>query len=353
MKLKVFNKLYRRMIFLVFFVFAMLVLLFLFLLFLIFRTSIFDISTISENTSLIVICSVISLLMVSQGMAFFWSRRITKPITTISAAVDEIAQGNFDVHIDDSKFKDEVKVLAENINKMTEELKSIEVMRSDFVSNVSHEFRAPLSTIQGYVTLLSDPKISEQQRNEYFSLLAESTGQLSGLVDNVLKLSRLETQNIKSKPVKFSLDEQLRRVVLMFEQQWSKKSLYLDLDLPQCEIVGNKELFNQMWINLVGNAVKYTDCGGKIGIRLDASLNDYITVEIYDDGIGMTEEVQKHIFEKFYQGDTSRKSQGNGLGLALVKTAADITGSTIEVKSQPQKGSTFTVKIPKYKHGLQ
>ena len=347
MKLKVFNKLYRRMIFLVFFVFAMLVLLFLFLLFLIFRTSIFDISTISENTSLIVICSVISLLMVSQGMAFFWSRRITKPITTISAAVDEIAQGNFDVHIDDSKFKDEVKVLAENINKMTEELKSIEVMRSDFVSNVSHEFRAPLSTIQGYVTLLSDPKISEQQRNEYFSLLAESTGQLSGLVDNVLKLSRLETQNIKSKPVKFSLDEQLRRVVLMFEQQWSKKSLYLDLDLPQCEIVGNKELFIQMWINLVGNAVKYTDCGGKIGIRLDASLNDYITVEIYDDGIGMTEEVQKHIFEKFYQGDTSRKSQGNGLGLALVKTAADITGSTIEVKSQPQKGSTFTVKIPK------
>ena len=133
----------------------------------------------------------------------------------------------------------------------------------------------------------------------------------------------------------------------MFEQQWSKKNLYLDLDLPQCEIVGNKELFNQMWINLVGNAVKYTDCGGKIGIRLDASLNDYITVEIYDDGIGMTEEVQKHIFDKFYQGDTSRKSQGNGLGLALVKTAADITGSTIEVKSQPQKGSTFTVKIPK------
>lgn len=347
MKLKVFNKLYRRMIFLVFFVFAMLVLLFLFLLFLIFRTSIFDISTISENTSLIVICSVISLLMVSQGMAFFWSRRITKPIITISAAVDEIAQGNFDVHIDDSKFKYEVKVLAENINKMTEELKSIEVMRSDFVSNVSHEFRAPLSTIQGYVTLLSDPKISEQQRNEYFSLLAESTGQLSGLVDNVLKLSRLETQNIKSKPVKFSLDEQLRRVVLMFEQQWSKKNLYLDLDLPECEIVGNKELFNQMWINLVGNAVKYTDCGGKIGIRLDASLKDYITVEIYDDGIGMTEEVQKHIFEKFYQGDTSRKSQGNGLGLALVKTAADITGSTIDVKSEPQKGSTFTVKIPK------
>lgn len=348
MRLKVFNRLYRRMLFLVCFVFGLLVALLLFLLFLLFRTSLFDITTISENASLIVICAVISILLVTQSMAIFWSKRITKPISTISRAVDEIAEGNFEVSIDDSKFKDEIKALAGNINKMAEELRSIEVMRSDFVSNVSHEFRAPLAAIQGYVALLGDDSITESQRKEYYTLLAESTRQLSGLVDSILKLSRLETQNIISKPVKFSLDEQLRRAVIMFENEWSAKEIDLELDLPGCECTGNEELLNQIWVNLIGNAVKFTDKGGKIGVKIEDTGKYYIVVKISDNGIGMSEEVKKHIFEKFYQGDSSRRRQGNGLGLALVKSVAVHTNCRISVESEVGKGTTFTVKVPKY-----
>lgn len=345
MKLKDFNKIYKRMLGLVSGAFVLLLLLFLFLLFLLFRESVFDVKIISENTALIVISCVISVLLISQLAAVIWSKRITKPIAKISYAADRVAKGRFDSKIDTSGFMNELKNLGDNINKMTEELNSIEVMRSDFVSNVSHEFRAPLSTIQGYVTLLSNPSLSDEKKEEYFSLLQDSTRQLSGLVDNVLKLSRLESQNIMSKPDEFSLDEQLRRAVLMFEQQWSAKKLELDLDLPPCKFYGNEELLNQVWQNLIGNAVKFTQDNGKIGVKISDTGTGTLKVIISDSGIGMDEETQKHIFEKFYQGDTSHREKGNGLGLALVKTICRLTKSEISVESSPGKGSIFTVTL--------
>lgn len=347
MKLKSANKLYRRTLILVFAVFGMLVLLFLFIMFLLARTNLFGSEVISENTGLIVVACIVSLMILTQGITIYWSRRINRPVEIISNAVNQVAQGNFDVQIDSSKFKNEMKGLADDLNKMINELKSIEVMRSDFVSNVSHEFRAPLSSIQGYVTLLSNPALTEEQRKDYFIKLAESTRQLTGLVDNVLKLSRLESQNIVSETKVFSLDEQLRRAVLMFEQQWSKKNIWLELELPECEYNGNEEMLNQMWVNLIGNAIKFTDENGKIGVSLDNSQKDFVTVTVWDNGIGMTEEVKAHIFEKFYQADFSRKAEGNGLGLALVKTIADLTNSTVTVESEQGKGSIFTVKLPK------
>ncbi len=347
MKLKSFNKLYRRTLVLVLAMFALTVLLFIFIIFLLARTNLFGEEIISENTGLIVVACIVSLLIVAQGITIFWSRRINRPVEIISKAVNRVAQGDFDVQIDLSKFKNEMKDLADDLNKMIKELKSIEVMRSDFVSNVSHEFRAPLSSIQGYVTLLSNPELSDEQRMEFFSKLSESTRQLTGLVDNVLKLSRLESQNIVTETKVFSLDEQLRCAVLMFEQQWSQKNIWLNLELPECEYNGNEEMLNQMWLNLIGNAVKFTDENGEIGVRLDNSQNDFVIVTISDNGVGMTEDVKSHIFEKFYQADTSRKAEGNGLGLALVKTVADLTNATVTVESELGKGSEFTVKLPK------
>ena len=344
MKLSKYNKLYRRMLFLVFLVFGLLTILFLFMLFVLIRW--FDFASVRQNTAIIIFCGVVSLSMVAQVATIFWSRRVTAPLAEISEAVDSIAKGDFEIQLEGGKFKDEIKTLAENINKMVNELKSIEVMRSDFVSNVSHEFKAPLATIQGYVSLLSDKNLPEDTREECYQLLAESTGQLSGLVDNILKLSRLESQNIIAQSKPFSLDEQLRRSVLIFENQWSEKNLYLELDLPQCECVGNADLLFQMWTNLVGNAIKFTDNGGKVGISLTDG-EKYAVVKIYDNGIGMTEEVKRHIFEKFYQGDSSHKAQGNGLGLALVKTVAEHYGCDISVESEPDKGTTFTVTVPK------
>lgn len=347
MNLKSYNKLYRRIVFLVFFTFSTLILLFLLLLFLIFRGTLFTSNVINENTSLFVILIIISLLIISQGVTIFVSRRTIQPIRKISETINQIASGNFDVKIDPNQFKAEMRDLASAINLMVNEIKSMEVMRSDFVANVSHEFRAPLSAIQGYVTLLTNPSISNEKRDEYIKLLTESTQELSGLVDNVLKLSRLESQNIVQKNVKYSLDEQLRRSVLMFERQWSEKELELDLNLPECEFYGNEEMTGQIWINLIGNAVKFTEKGGKLGVNLDTSLDNKILVTIYDTGCGMTDDVKKHIFEKFYQGDSSRKSNGNGLGLALVNTITNLLGYNISVESELGKGSAFTVSLPK------
>ncbi len=350
MKLMDFSRIYkviRRMVFILTAVFALLVLLFLFLLFMLLRDSMFDISTISESTGLVVTCSVISILIVSQLVAVLWISSVSRPAAAISRAASQVAMGNFDVQIDTSGFKNEMLELGDNLNRMIRELASIEVMRTDFVSNVSHEFRAPLSSIQGCVTLLSNPVITEAQRNEYFELLKECTRQLSSLVDNVLRLSRLETQNIAARPVKFSLDEQLRRALLIYEGDWSEKELELELDMPECEYLGQEELISQIWVNLIGNAVKYTDRGGKIGVKLDDSSPEHISVTVYDTGIGMTEEVKKHIFEKFYQADSSRSSSGNGLGLALVKSICQLTRCEISVESRPGEGSTFTVLLPR------
>lgn len=347
MKIKKFNRIYHRTLFLVIFAFSASVILFLFLIFLLARTSLFETEIISENTGLIVVASVLSLIIVSQVITIYWNYRVNRPVEILSDVINHIAQGDFEVKIDSSKFKNEMKSLAEDLNKMVTELKSIEVMRSDFVSNVSHEFRAPLSAIQGYVTLLSNTALSDEQRSEYFSKLVESTKQITGLVDNVLRLSKLESQNIVSEKRIFSLDEQLRRNVILFEDVWQRKNIELDLELPECDYYGNEELLNQMWVNLIGNAMKFSDDNGKVRISIDDSEKGSLTVVISDNGPGMTEEVKSHIFEKFYQGDTSHKSEGNGLGLALVKSVADLSGAQINVESETGKGSKFTVILPR------
>ncbi len=346
MKIKNFNKVYHRTLVLVIFAFAMSVLLFLFLIFLLARTSLFKTQIISENTGLVVVASVLSLIIVSQVITIYWNYRINRPVEILSEAINRIAQGDFDVQIDSSGFKNEMKTLAMDLNKMITELKSIEVMRSDFVSNVSHEFRAPLSTIQGYVTLLSNSSLSQEQRMFYFQKLSESVRQITGLVDNVLRLSKIESQNIVSRIKEFSLDEQLRRTVLMFEEDWQKKNISFDLDLPECQYCGNEEMLNQMWMNIIGNAVKFTEENGLIKICINSNEKDHVTVTVKDSGIGMSKDVQKHIFEKFYQGDISRKSKGNGLGLAIVKGIAELIGASVFVESEEGNGSEFTVRLP-------
>ena len=302
---------------------------------------------IEPQTGFIVVAVTLSLLLITQIITALWMNRITRPAEQISQVVAKVAEGDFEQRVDTSGFKNEMLQVGRDINTMIEELNSIELMRSDFVSNVSHEFRAPLSNISGYVTLLSDPNITSEQQEEYFRYLKESTRDLSSLVDNVLKLSRLQSQNIISQPQSFSLDEQLRRAVLMFERQWSEKNLELDLDLPECSYFGSQELLNQVWVNLIGNAVKFTPELGKISVKIDDSQPDFLRVSVEDSGEGMSEETKKHIFEKFYQGDSSRKSQGNGLGLALVKTICTLTDCDISVDSELGKGSLFRVDLPR------
>lgn len=346
MKDKFSYKLYRRIVFLVLFVFVLLILLFAFLVYTIIQLEIFNISSIPQENVLFIFCLTISLLVVSQGVMIYWSNKFIKPLKQVVTAMEKVSAGDFNTKIDTSNFSREVKILGDTLNNMIEELKSIEVMRSDFVSNVSHEFKAPLAAIQGYATLLSNPTISPEQYKKYLNLLTESTQQLSRLVENVLKLSRLESQNMITNFKEFRLDEQIRQVVLMFENEWTEKNTDLDLDLPETMYYGSEDLLKQIWTNLFSNALKFTDKNGKISIKLEKTADDKTLVSITDNGIGIEEDAKKHLFEKFYQADTSRKLEGNGLGLALVKTICDLTHSKISVESEVGVGTKFCVLLP-------
>lgn len=272
-------------------------------------------------------------------------RRITRNITTVNKAMNEVANGNMDVRLDEDYCIEELQGMTVSFNKMVRQLGTTEMLRNDFVANVSHEFKTPLATIEGYATLLQDDNLTPEERDEYIEKITATSRRLSDMTGNILLISRLENQNISPECSRFELDEQIRQTVLELESEWSEKELNIDIDLDTTYCTAPRELLHHVWYNLLGNAVKFTDKGGSIVIRMD-SQGGVITVTVSDTGCGMTSEVQEHIFEKFYQGDRSHKAEGNGLGLPLVKRVVDLLGGSIEVKSIPDLGSTFTLVIP-------
>jgi len=290
---------------------------------------------------LLIISSIIGMIIsISVG------KKIIAPITRLSNASQEVAKGNFDVTLQETHLVKEIRDMSGNFNLMVKELGSIETLRNDFVVNVSHEFKTPLAVIEGYATLLQDKSLSEAEHDEYIKMIIDSTRQLGTLSGNILKISKLENREIIVDQASFRLDEQIRQVMLILEPEWSKKELSINVELPKVIFHGNKELLMQVWMNLLGNAIKFTEEHGDIGVTL-TEKSSYVVAEIYDTGIGMTQDVKNHIFEKFYQGDKSRSSGGNGLGLALTKRIVDLSGGSIHVESEPGNGSVFTVKLPK------
>jgi signal transduction histidine kinase len=226
---------------------------------------------------------------------------------------------------------------------MAQELQSIEYLQKDFISNVSHEFKTPIASIQGFATLLKSPETTEEERQEYTSIIIKESQRLSRLSQNLLRLSKLEYQQRLTSEEKFSLDEQLRQTVLLLEPEWAPKEIRWDVNLENTVIHGDAELMQQVWINLLGNAIKFSPQGGEIALSLYVS--DVVKVRIKDQGIGMDEATQARIFERFYQGDTSHAHEGNGLGLPLAKRIIDLHGGALRVKSSPGQGSTFTVEL--------
>ncbi|WP_089610592.1 sensor histidine kinase [Dehalobacterium formicoaceticum] len=273
------------------------------------------------------------------------SRRTLTPITNLIKAIKEVAKGNFNVKLEEVHRIDELEEMARNFNIMVQELNSIETLRTDFVVNVSHELKTPIAAIEGYATLLRETALTPEEHEEYLQMIIESARQLSALSSNILKISKLENQELFAEKDSFRLDEQLRQALLLLEAQWSKNELNLNIELEPVVFRGNEEILMQVWLNLLGNAIKFTPPRGEISLSLTAS-EDNVTVKIGDTGIGISTEVQKHIFEKFYQGDRSRASEGNGLGLSLVKRIVDLHGGSIKVESQSGVGSLFTVTLP-------
>lgn len=267
------------------------------------------------------------------------------PIRNLVDATQQVAKGDFTIKLNESYKDGEVKNMNIAFNKMVRELNSIETLRNDFIVNVSHEFKTPLATIEGYATLLQESNISDNERFEYTTMILESSKQLSSLSGNILKLSKLETQEIITEENYFYLDEQLRQALLFLENNWSKKNIDIDMDLTTTHYYGNEDLLMQVWLNIFGNAIKFTPDNGTIATSLK-SADDGIYVSISDTGIGMSDKVKKRVFEKFYQGDSSRNFEGNGLGLTLVKRIIDLCGCGITVESEVNKGSTFTIFLP-------
>ena len=296
------------------------------------------------------IYTLISLLLVSgitvALMSYFIGRRVLTPLVKLSSASKEVARGNFDVTVSDSSKMEEVQTTFRNFNAMVRELRSISTLSSDFIANVSHEFKTPLSVIEGYAMLLQDDRLTAQEREDYLNKILVNTRRLNTLVGNILMLSKMETKPLPEQYTRFRLDEQLRQVVAQLEPQWSAKGISFRVRLDEVELLGWEQVLPYVWSNLISNAIKFSPSGSVIALTL-LEQRECAVVTVSDRGCGMEPDVQERIFEKFYQGDTSHKAEGNGLGLALVRQIVELSQGVVEVESQPGKGSTFRVILPK------
>lgn len=271
---------------------------------------------------------------------------LLKPINEISEATKLVAGGDFSIRLNEEKQVSEIQAIFKNFNIMAQELNSIELLRDDFVVNISHQFKTPLAAIEGAATLLQNEAISSTEQQEFTQMIINSTKQLSSLTGNILNISKLDSSDFPLEMHSFRLDEQLRQVIMLLEPRWIEKNLSLEIDCDEVTYMGNEDLLFQVWMNLLDNAIKYSNQNGKLLIALYKTRLG-CSIQFEDTGIGISEEAQKHIFEKFYQADNARQTCGNGLGLALVSRIIEHHHGTILVKSTVDSGTIFTVRLPK------
>lgn len=305
----------------------------------------------TDNVTFIAILILIEIVILATFCTIFdWARRkimVDRPTKKILMATDKIADGDFSVRLKTAheygKY-DQYDLIMENLNKMAGELQKNEVLKTDFISNVSHEIKTPLAVIQNYATLLQDDTLDSATRQSYAKTLIGASKRITDLITNILKLNKLENQEIQEKHEAFNLTDALGDSVVEFETLIENKNLDLNCDFDDVVIFSSKSLLEIVWNNLISNAIKFTPDGGKIDISLKRKDKN-VQITVTDTGCGMTRETGEKIFEKFYQGDTSHSTQGNGLGLALVKKVIDILGGEIAVQSQLGKGSTFSILL--------
>jgi len=295
--------------------------------------------TVPLEIELVGVCLLIGILVTSQLSKYFFN-----PIKKLRVAMDIVADGDFSVRLEEKSSSKEIMEIYTGFNLMAHELSSTEILQTDFVSNVSHEFKTPINAIEGYSTLLQDSdNLSEVQR-EYIDKILFNTQRLSSLVGSILLLSKLENQQIPSHQIEYRLDEQIRQSIVALEPAWEKKNIEFDVELDRVSYLGNEPMMRHVWDNLISNSIKFSPNGGTVKIRLAKRLKKLIfTVE--DQGPGLTEEAKKHIFDKFYQADASHKQEGNGLGLALAKRILTIEKGQITAESISEGGCRFTVTL--------
>ena len=284
-------------------------------------------------------CLLIGILVTSQLSRYFFN-----PIKKLRSAMDKIADGDYSVRLEDISSSKEIMEIYTGFNLMAHELSVTEILQTDFVSNVSHEFKTPITAIEGFSVLLQESENLDEDQLDCIDKILFNSRRLSSLLGSILLLNKLENQQVATKQSKYRLDEQIRQSVVALESAWEQKNIELDVDLERLYYCGSEAMMRHVWDNLIANAIKFTPENSKVKILLREE-GAHLTVRVADQGPGLSEETQKHMFDKFYQGDTSHKQDGNGLGLALVKRILSIEQAEIYAENLPEGGCCFTVKL--------
>ncbi len=299
-------------------------------------------SNYKELPTILVI--IILSIIIGVILSIFIGKIILIPINNLKKLMNEVANGNFDVLVEEKSIIDEIEDMYHYFNLMMKELKSTEIIQSDFISNVSHEFKTPLNAIDGYATLLQDKDLSEDEKEKYIEKIIYNSKRMNELIANILLLSKVDNQSIDTKKNNYSLDEQIRQSILFLEPKWSKKNIDFDVDLENINYYGNESIMIHVWNNLIDNAIKFSPNNSIIKIKL-LYKNNKINFIIDDLGPGISNDEKRYIFNKFYQSDSSHKEEGNGLGLSLVLKILNLVDGKIEVENLFPKGCRFIVKL--------
>lgn len=272
------------------------------------------------------------------------SKRFITPLTKLSSAMNKVADGDFETQIETESRLEYIQDIYTNFNLMVKELEATETLQTDFVSNVSHEIKTPITAIEGYATLLQNTENIDEIENEYIEKILFNTKRLSELVSNILLLSKVDNKSIQTNKTTYRLDEQIRQSIVLLEPKWSIKSIDFDADMAEIEYTGDEGLMFHVWNNLIDNAIKFSPENGLVKISLNQK-DDRIIFAVEDEGCGISDEEKNHIFNKFYQSDSSHKAEGNGLGLSLVKNILTLCGGEIAVTDGKNGGARFEVVL--------
>lgn len=297
--------------------------------------------TVSQMELRILLCA----LVIGVAVAVVLNRAFIRPLAQLADAMQQVAGGDFTIRLEGKQSLSDIKKIYSSFNLMVEALASTETLQSDFVSNVSHEFKTPINAIEGYASLLQDSELPREQQMQYVGKIMFNTRRLSDLVGNILLLSKVDNNSIRPKATEYRLDEQIRQSIFALERKWTEKNIDFDIEMDELAYFGYESFMQHVWTNLIDNAIKFNPYGGEIKLRLSRE-GDNVTFSVADTGTGIPENERDSIFRRFYQVDSSHKGEGNGLGLALVKRIVTASGGTITVNSEVGKGACFVVKLP-------
>jgi len=308
---------------------------------------IFEVEDFAGRIGMLTMLVIFFIISVIIGLLVFYRfyQIFLRPIDELSTALQEVEKGNYEVAVSTDVKVRELYRLMTGFNRMTKEISSVELLKKDFISYFSHEFKTPITSIRGFSRQIKERELDPEQQREYIDIIYRESNRLIKMSSNVLTLTKLEHQETLTDRKLFSLDEQLRRTILVLEKQWTEKDLELDLELDEIELNSNEEMVKQIWVNVIGNAINYSRLSGKLKVSCKKD-GEFAKIRIRDYGAGMPDKVRERIFEKFYQGDASHGASGNGLGMSIVKRIVDLCGGKIVIKSQLKKGTVVIVYLP-------